>query len=165
MLSVEVTDLAGTESLGRALGRVLRPGDVVALHGDLGAGKTHLTRAIADGLGVFNPAAVNSPTFVLIQEYPGPIPLYHFDAYRLIGDREFLELGVEEYFQGDGVSVVEWADRVPGALPADRLMIHLEATGATSRRVSVRGVGPRSTFIATALAANLSSSGPVTFQE
>ena len=102
-LSLLIPDLAATEAFGRRLGGLLFPGAVVALVGQLGAGKTHLTRAVAEGLGVRNPAAVTSPTFVLIQEYPARLPIYHFDAYRLGGPREFAELGVDEYFAGDGV--------------------------------------------------------------
>jgi tRNA threonylcarbamoyladenosine biosynthesis protein TsaE len=117
----------------------------VALVGPLGAGKTHLTRAIAEGLRVANPAAVNSPTFVLIQEYPGPVPVYHFDTYRLTGPREFAELGVEEYFAGDGVCVVEWADKVAEVLPADHLLVEIAPTGPTSRRFALTATGPRHT--------------------
>ena len=91
--TIDIPDLAATEAFGRRLGELLFPGRWSALVGQLGAGKTHLTRAIAEGLGVKNPAAVNSPTFVLIQEYPPRLPIYHFDAYRLSGPREFAELG------------------------------------------------------------------------
>ena len=140
---VELPDLAATEALGRRLGSVLQPGQVIGLVGPLGAGKTHLTRALAEGLGVDNPAAVNSPTFVLIQEYPGPIPLYHFDTYRLGSSREFLELGSEEYLHGQGVCVLEWADKVRDALPADLLMIQLEIVSPAARRATLSATGPR----------------------
>ncbi|HJZ57691.1 MAG TPA: tRNA (adenosine(37)-N6)-threonylcarbamoyltransferase complex ATPase subunit type 1 TsaE [Gemmataceae bacterium] len=133
--SLDIPDLAATEAFGRRLGEMLFPGAVVALVGQLGAGKTHLARAVAEGLGVKNPVAVNSPTFVLIQEYPARLPIYHFDAYRLSGPREFAELGVDEYFRGDGVCLVEWADRVAEALPPERLTLTLSVTGPTSRRV------------------------------
>src|SRR4051812_19076461 len=123
---LDIADLAATEQFGRKLGALLYPGAVIALVGQLGAGKTHLTRAIAEGLGVKNPAAVNSPTFVLIQEYPARLPIYHFDAYRLSGPREFAELGADEYFRGDGVCLVEWADKVEPTLPADHLRIEIE---------------------------------------
>lgn len=142
-LTVDAPDLAATEDLGRRLGGLLFPGAVVALVGQLGAGKTHLTRAIAEGLGVRNPAAVNSPTFVLIQEYPARVPVYHFDAYRLSGPREFAELGVEEYFDGDGVSVVEWADKVGDVMPAERLTVTITPTGPTSRRFAIAASGER----------------------
>ncbi len=140
-LTIDVADLAGTEAIGRRLGSLLFPGAVVALVGPLGAGKTHLTRAVAEGLGVANPAAVTSPTFVLIQEYPGPVPVYHFDAYRLSEPRELAELGAEEYFGGDGVCVVEWADKVAGALPADHLRVEITPTGPTARRFTVTATG------------------------
>src|SRR5882757_2710672 len=96
--SLAIPNLQSTEAFGRRLGELLFPGAVIALIGPLGAGKTHLARAIAEGLGVTNPAAVNSPTFVLIQEYSARLPIYHFDAYRLGSPREFAELGVDEYF-------------------------------------------------------------------
>src|SRR5580698_9137569 len=131
---LDIPDLPATEAFGRRLGEQLFPGAVIALVGQLGAGKTHLTRAIAEGLGVKNPAIVNSPTFVLIQEYPARIPIYHFDAYRLSGPREFAELGVEEYFLGDGVSIVEWADKVEATLPADHLRIEIEIVDESQRR-------------------------------
>src|ERR1700722_3758959 len=99
---VNFLDLAATAAFGRRLAAALFPGAVVALIGQLGAGKTHLTRSIAEALGA-DPRAVSSPTFVLIQEYAARLPIYHFDAYRLRGPDEFAELGTEEYFQGDGV--------------------------------------------------------------
>jgi tRNA threonylcarbamoyladenosine biosynthesis protein TsaE len=142
-LSVTVADLAGTEAFGRLLGERLFPGAVVALVGQLGAGKTHLTRAVAEGLGIANPAAVNSPTFVLIQEYPGRVPVYHFDAYRLSGSREFAELGADEYFAGDGVCVVEWADRVGAAMPAESLTVTITVLGPDARQFDLEAVGPR----------------------
>src|SRR6266403_4305588 len=110
-VEIIVSDLAGTEALGRRLGGVLFGGAVVALIGPLGAGKTHLVKAIAEGLGIANPAVVNSPTFVLIQEYEARLPIYHFDAYRLRAEAEFADLGAHEYLQGSGVCLIEWADR------------------------------------------------------
>src|SRR5215469_4858961 len=113
---------AATERLGLNLAQSLPPPAVVALRGTLGAGKTRLVRAIARGLGI-DPDLVTSPTFVLVHEYPGETPLYHFDAYRLRGEDEFLQLGPDEYFHpgGDmgGITVVEWADRVTGCLPQE----------------------------------------------
>ena len=142
-LTLDIPDLAATEAFGRRLGARLFPGAVVALVGQLGAGKTHLTRAIAEGLGVKNPAAVNSPTFVLIQEYPARLPIYHFDAYRLSGPREFAELGVDEYFRGDGVCVVEWADKVDVTLPVEYLRVEIEIVDATRRRFQIQATGER----------------------
>src|SRR5215210_6062795 len=141
--SLPISDLAATEAFGRKLGALLFPGAVVALVGPLGAGKTHLTRAIAEGLEVKNPAAVNSPTFVLIQEYPARLPIYHFDAYRLSGPREFAELGVDEYFRGDGVCLVEWADKVDATLPADHLRIKIEIVDESRRVFHISATGER----------------------
>src|SRR5947209_17822781 len=109
---LQLADLAATEAFGRRLAALLFPNAVVSLIGPLGAGKTHLVRAVAEGLGIRDTRLVSSPTFVLIQEYPARLPIYHFDAYRLPSSAEFAELGVNEYFEGDGVCLVEWADRV-----------------------------------------------------
>jgi tRNA threonylcarbamoyladenosine biosynthesis protein TsaE len=136
---VLVADLAATNAFGHRLGPLLFPGAVVALVGPLGAGKTHLVRAIAEGLGIADSRAVSSPTFVLIQEYDAQLPIYHFDAYRLPGPAEFVALGVDEYFSGDGVCLVEWADRVEAALPAEHLRITIVVTGETSREMRVEG--------------------------
>ncbi|HEX4072476.1 MAG TPA: tRNA (adenosine(37)-N6)-threonylcarbamoyltransferase complex ATPase subunit type 1 TsaE, partial [Planctomycetaceae bacterium] len=104
-------DERDTEALGTALGRALGGGGLVALVGPLGAGKTRLVQAIAVALGAER-RLVNSPTFVLIQEYEGSLPLYHCDTYRLKNVDEFLDLGIDEIFQSDGVCLIEWADRV-----------------------------------------------------
>jgi tRNA threonylcarbamoyladenosine biosynthesis protein TsaE len=145
--TLDIADLFQTEAFGRRLGALLFPGAVVALVGQLGAGKTHLTRAVAEGLGVKNPAAVNSPTFVLIQEYPARLPVYHFDAYRLSGPREFAELGVDEYFRGDGVCLVEWADKVAPTLPAEHLRIEIEIVSESARRFALAPSGPRHSLL------------------
>lgn len=142
-LTLDIPDLDATERFGRRLGALLFPGAVIALVGPLGAGKTHLTRAVAEGLNVRNPAAVNSPTFVLIQEYRADLPIYHFDAYRLSGSREFAELGADEYFRGDGVCLVEWADKVEPTLPVERLQIAIEIVDSTRRRLTIRATGER----------------------
>jgi len=145
-------DLTDTERLGRKLGALLFPGAVVALIGQLGAGKTHFVRAVAEGLQVRNPAAVNSPTFVLIQEYPARLPIYHFDAYRLKTSREFAELGVEEYFRGDGVCLVEWADRVHDTMPEERLEIRIAVVGETERSFTITAFGERYRILLQSLA-------------
>jgi tRNA threonylcarbamoyladenosine biosynthesis protein TsaE len=139
----DVADLAGTLAFGRRLAGLLFPGAVVALVGPLGAGKTHLVRAVAEGLGIADSRVVTSPTFVLIQEYQGRLPIYHFDAYRLRSVAEFFDLGGHEYFDGRGVCLVEWADRVAGALPVVRLCVTLTPTSADSRRITVTGHGDR----------------------
>jgi tRNA threonylcarbamoyladenosine biosynthesis protein TsaE len=141
--TIAIPDLQATEAFGRQLGEHLFPGAVIALVGQLGAGKTHLTRAIAEGLGVKNPAMVNSPTFVLIQEYPARLPIFHFDAYRLTGPKEFAELGVDEYFRGEGVCLVEWADKVQVTLPTDHLRIEIEIVDENRRRFEMLATGER----------------------
>jgi tRNA threonylcarbamoyladenosine biosynthesis protein TsaE len=141
--TLELPDLAGTEALGRRLGERLFPGAVVALVGPLGAGKTHLVRAVAEGLGIPDSRAVSSPTFVLIQEYNARLPIYHFDAYRLRGAGELYDLGVYEYFEGPGVCLVEWADRALECLPNAHLRIDLEVTGESSRQATLTPRGAR----------------------
>lgn len=138
---------ADTRRLGEALAAALEPGAVVALVGNLGAGKTRLAQAVAAGLGI-DPAQVNSPTFVLIQEYDGRLPLYHFDTYRLRDTDEFLELGADELLHADGVCLIEWADRVADVLPGDVLRIEITPTGPHTRRFSITPTGQRSTRIA-----------------
>ena len=147
---VDLPDLAATTALGRRLAGLLQPGMVVGLVGPLGAGKTHLVRAIAEGLEISNPAAVSSPTFVLIHEYSARIPIYHFDAYRLAGIADFTDLGADEYFAGDGVCLVEWADHVRAAMPADWLEVRLTPTGQQSRQVMLIPRGSRSREVAIA---------------
>jgi tRNA threonylcarbamoyladenosine biosynthesis protein TsaE len=112
-------------ALGQALGEKLGPGDVIALFGGLGAGKTTMTKGIARGAGVT--AEVHSPTFTLIHEHPGRVPFYHVDLYRLSGDADTAMLGLEEYLYGEGIVVIEWADRAPSLLPEERIDIKLKA--------------------------------------
>ena len=138
---IDVHSLAETDAFGRRLAARLFPGAVVALIGTLGAGKTHLVRAIAEGFDIANAAVVNSPTFVLIQEYDARLPIYHFDAYRLKSEAEFADLGVHEYFASDGVCLVEWADKVPTCLPRERLEIRITIIGEESRRFEIVGIG------------------------
>lgn len=135
-----------TEALGRALARVLEPRTVIALVGNLGAGKTRLTQAIAAELGVER-ETVNSPTFVLIQEYEGRLPVYHFDTYRLRDTDEFLELGADELMAADGVCVIEWADRVADVLPRDVLRIEIRILSPTEREFRFSASGGRSSRI------------------
>src|SRR5207237_3531136 len=108
----------------------------------LGAGKTTLVRAIAIALGV-EPRLIASPTFALVHEYPGRWPVYHFDAYRLSSVAEFVGLGVDEYFHGDGVCLIEWADRVAACLPAEHLWITIGVTGEMTRRLEITARGER----------------------
>ena len=128
-----------TDRLGAVLAELVPAGTTIALCGTLGAGKTRLVQAVAGALGVPR-EEVTSPTFVLVNEYVGGrLPVYHFDAYRLRDEDEFLELGPEEYFDGPGLTFVEWADRVENCLPPDFLRIDIEVTGDTERRFTISG--------------------------
>lgn len=123
-----------TKEFGKELGTSLQAGDIVALIGDLGTGKTALTKYIAEGLGI--KSMITSPTFTIVQEYhDGRLPLYHFDVYRIMEPEEMYELGYEEYFFGNGVCVVEWADRIEELLPKDAKFIYLEYGKEQGERV------------------------------
>ncbi len=141
-LIMELASEAVTEALGQRLAAQLRPGDVIALIGPLGAGKTRLVKAICAALDVPE-ELVNSPTFTLIQEYAGRFPIRHCDVYRLKSAAEFPDLGLEDLFADDGLAIIEWADRVAGDLPIERLEIRLEPTGMTSRRANLKAFGSR----------------------
>jgi tRNA threonylcarbamoyladenosine biosynthesis protein TsaE len=140
--SYDAADEQATATLGAALAEVLPEGTTVALCGTLGAGKTRLVQAIAEAAGV-DRRQVLSPTFVLMQEYHGCRALYHIDAYRLRDEDEFLALGPEEYFERDGLILIEWADRVQECLPADRVEVRIEVTGPDSRRFEISSIGPK----------------------
>jgi tRNA threonylcarbamoyladenosine biosynthesis protein TsaE len=149
---VDLPDLEATAAFGRRLGALLFPGAVVALVGQFGAGKTHLARAIAEGLGVRDGRIVTSPTFVLLQEYHGRLSIWHFDAYRLRSEGEFADLGAQEIFDAGGVSLVEWADRVSGCLPPEHLRLTLTITGESSRRAEITARGAAYEALCDALA-------------
>jgi tRNA threonylcarbamoyladenosine biosynthesis protein TsaE len=133
-----------TVELGKRIGRLLRPGDVVALVGELGTGKTHLIKGLAAGAGVKRFSYVSSPSFTLIHEYPGKVPVTHVDLFRLRTEREAEDLGLEEYFQGRGITAIEWADKIPSLLPKDIVRIHLSYTGEQTRSIEIFGEGCRS---------------------
>lgn len=119
-----IKDEKDTKKFGLKLANKLKPGSVVALNGDLGTGKTALTKYVAEGLGIRS--MITSPTFTIVQEYhEGRIPLYHFDVYRINDVEEMYEIGYEEYFFGSGVSVVEWADLVDEIIPEDAIRINI----------------------------------------
>lgn len=126
-------DPDATLAIGRALGAAAEAGSVVALVGELGAGKTQMAKGVAEGLGVTG--IVNSPTFVLMNEHPGRLRLYHIDAYRLGDPEEAAAAGLLDDRQADGVTVVEWADRLDGWLPVDRLEIVIEPGDGPTRRI------------------------------
>ena len=126
-----------TECVGRALAAQLRPGDVIACFGGLGAGKTALTRGIASGLGVTD--AVTSPTYTIVNEYlSGRMPLFHFDMYRLTSSDELFDIGWEDYLRRGGVCVVEWSENVADALE-DPIVVRIEHTGGDGRRITISG--------------------------
>jgi len=144
--------VAETLDLGRRLGAAARPGDVVALVGELGSGKTHLAKGMAEGLAAARARDVTSPTFVLCHEFlDGRIPFYHLDAYRLRGSADLAAIGAEEMLEGDGLAVLEWADRAPDVLPEDHLEVRLEVTGPAARRLTLVPHGARSARLAAAV--------------
>lgn len=130
---------AETEELGRRLAAVLRSGDVVAYRGDLGAGKTAFTRGLARGLG--SAARVSSPTFTIVNEYDGPLPLFHFDLYRLSDAGELFDIGWEDYLSRPGVCAVEWSERAEEALPPGTIVVTIERHPSREdwRAVTVEG--------------------------
>lgn len=139
---IETHSPAETIELGRALGAALRAGDVLALVGQLGAGKTELIKGLAIGIGAME--RVTSPTFKLVNEYSGRITLYHLDAYRLRGASDLAAIGSEDFFDGEGAAAVEWADRVAEVLPHDHLRIEMKISGETSRQITLTATGGRS---------------------
>lgn len=140
-----------TESLGRRLGRLLRSGDVIALSGDLGAGKTVLTRGIAQGAGAAGYFA--SPTFTLVREYPGPVPIYHVDLYRLDAPRQIEDIGFDEILDRAGAVVIEWAEKIRNWLPAEHLWVKIRLTNLENEReIEFIPQGQRYVGIAQALA-------------
>ena len=140
---ITVQEIGGTEAFGKRLAETLPDGSVVALIGTLGAGKTRLVQAVAEASGVPK-QTVSSPTFVLIHEYDeGERPIYHFDAYRLERESEFQSLGADEYFDGSGLSFVEWADRIPNALPKEYVTVRIEILGETERRFGISASGEK----------------------
>jgi tRNA threonylcarbamoyladenosine biosynthesis protein TsaE len=148
-LSVQIGSEAETERLGQALAEVVGPGVVIGLVGTLGAGKTRLVRALAEALEV-DPGAIASPTFVLIHEYRGRLPIYHFDAYRLDGPDDFDALGASDYWsEGEGVCLIEWADLVVDRLPRSTWWVRIEVDGPTGR--SARLESPEAPRIGEAL--------------
>ncbi len=130
-----------TEALGAALGRLLEPGQVVGLIGELGAGKTCFARGVAAGLGVDPSVYVSSPTFTLVNEYPGRLTLFHIDLYRLTDPGELVEVGVHECYRGDGASLVEWFDRFPEERPPEFLQVTLQISGDSERLLDVAAAG------------------------
>jgi tRNA threonylcarbamoyladenosine biosynthesis protein TsaE len=139
-----------TSILSQTLGTLVKPNDVISLEGDLGAGKTTFTKGLAKGLGVKR--VVNSPTFSIIKEYKGRLPLFHMDVYRLHNSEE--DLGFDEYFEGDGVSVVEWAHYIKEYLPQDYLTITIRLIKENTREITFTPKGSRYEALCKELFAN-----------
>lgn len=151
-MTVRTDSPDATRAFAARLGALLRPGDVLSLLGDLGAGKTTFTQGLALGLGLPADEPVNSPTFTLLAEHPGGrVPLFHFDVYRLADPSGLYDLAFDEYLDAGGVVVIEWADKVADALPDERLEIRLTAAGESEREIVLTGRGARAEEIVTTL--------------
>mgnify|MGYP003310801328 FL=1 len=153
-LSFVAQDLSDTDRLGATLAQVLPASSVVSLVGTLGAGKTYLVQSLASALGVARESVV-SPTFVLCQEYQGSKKIVHVDAYRLRDEDEFLELGPQEWFESEGLTLIEWADRVESCLPVERLEIRIEVLPADARQFEMHAFGGSMVAALDALRASL----------
>ena len=141
-----------TEQLGVALGSLLQPGFFLALYGTLGGGKTCFARGLVVSLAPQSALLVASPTYAIMNCYPGSTPVYHFDFYRLVGDDDIAELGFEEYFYGDGVCVAEWSERLSEMLPPDALKLHFDHAGDDCRQITLTGCGQKSDAVIEQLA-------------
>ena len=140
---IETGEVEQTIDLGSLIGSLLKAGDVVALIGQLGAGKTYLTKGIAEGQGVKDRKEVTSPSYVLIKQYMGRIPIYHFDAYRVKSPDEMYDIDCVGFFWGEGISIIEWADKVMECLPDDFIKITIETVGETSRDIHISYQGEK----------------------
>lgn len=152
MPTIRTNSAEQTIAFGESLGSKLGPGDIVALFGDLGAGKTTITKGIARGAGV--EAEVHSPTFTLIHEHPGRAPFYHVDLYRLTEEEEIEWLGMDDYFYGEGIVVIEWADRAPTLLPSERIEINLKTVGDEQRQIHIDATSERLRLIVKSVVSN-----------
>ena len=143
LLHVMSRNAVDTQALGERVGRLLEAGDIVCLYGELGSGKTVLTKGIATGLGVASERAVRSPSFVLLHRYPGRVPVYHADLYRLDGPADIVDIGLREFLGGDGVAVIEWAEKLEASLPVERLDITMAHQTAETRLITITPRGTR----------------------
>ncbi|MBT3353883.1 MAG: tRNA (adenosine(37)-N6)-threonylcarbamoyltransferase complex ATPase subunit type 1 TsaE [Candidatus Scalindua sp.] len=142
-IHIETGEIEQTIESGRLIGSLLKAGDVVALIGQLGAGKTHFTKGIAEGQGVEDRKVVTSPSYVIVKQYNGRLPIYHFDAYRLKSADEMYEIDCVGFFWGNGISIIEWADKVIECLPDEFIKITIKIDGKTSRGINVSYNGER----------------------
>ena len=143
MMVLQTSSTSETIRIGKRLGRFLQPGDVVALVGELGTGKTQFIKGLAEGVGVGRNTYVSSPSFTLINEYQGRIPFYHIDLFRLESKKEAEGLGLEEYVCGKGITAVEWADKISSLLPEELLWVKIHYTGEHTRTIEVTPKGKR----------------------
>ena len=151
MITVVTSSVAETAALGEQVGRLASAGDFIALTGELGTGKTHFAKGVAAGLGVDPAVPVTSPTYTLMNVYDGRLILRHFDLYRLDGDHDATELGFGDYFHGDGVCVVEWAERLQSLLPDEHLTVAFTALEDDIRCIAIIPTGRRYEEMAAAL--------------
>jgi len=151
--TISITSESSTFELGRLIGQHADPGDIVCLIGDLGAGKTVLTQGIGAGLGLPAGATVNSPTYTIVAERPGGrLPLYHFDLYRIKGPADLADIAADDYLEGNGLCVVEWADLALEALGSDLLQVHIDfGPFEEDRLLSITAGGPNSSRLLKAI--------------
>lgn len=146
-----------TEAIGRTVGSFLQKGAFLALFGGLGGGKTCFTRGVVTALAPGSAHLVASPTYAIMNEYPGPVPVYHFDFYRLASGDEIAELGFDDYFHGDGICISEWSERLGNTLPADHLSISFELGEGDCRRIHIEARGTVSGAMLTKMKKQLNS--------
>lgn len=135
MLEIFTNSAEETILLGNKIGKLLEPGDIIAMQGTLAAGKTTFTKGIAQSLAINE--TITSPTFTLISEYEGIRPLYHMDVYRINSEEEFIDLGVEDLMYSDGISIIEWSEKVMGQLPKKTIIIHIEILENDKRKFTI----------------------------
>jgi tRNA threonylcarbamoyladenosine biosynthesis protein TsaE len=138
LLTVITSSVEATIALGERIGKLVSAGDFIALTGELGSGKTHFARGVAVGLGVDPSLHVTSPTYTLMNSYAGRLPLYHFDLYRLNSTNILDAEAYEEYFYGDGVTVIEWADKIRTLLPSKYVEVSLAVAGENKRKIEIK---------------------------
>ena len=139
-ITIKTASVKETIAIGKKLGRLMSPGDVICLTGELGAGKTHFVKGIALGLGIRG-KDITSPTFIIINEYKGKIPLYHIDLYRIGVIEDLRDIGMDEIVYGKGVTAIEWAERIKDILPDERLDITLKWVDDKTRSIEIRAFG------------------------
>ena len=135
MLTFTTSSAEETITLGEKIGRLLKKGDIIAMQGTLAAGKTTITKGIAQALGITD--TITSPTFCLISEYQGKMPLYHMDVYRLDGTEDFINLGTDDMLYGDGVSIIEWSEKIMDELPSRTIVLRLSPQDDGSRLIEI----------------------------